>query len=127
MLDIKSIKQLLEKDDRILAAYLLGSAVKGEMRPDSDIDIALMLKPGKTILSVELIELASSMTIPAGRSVDLGIMTSQNLIYASQVILSGNRFLCRDEFQADLNAATLLGLTLQYKFERQEIVDGYTH
>jgi predicted nucleotidyltransferase len=127
MFDINPIKRLLEKDDRILAAYLLGSAARGQMRSDSDIDIALMLVPGKSISSLEVMDLAASLTPRDGRSVDLGLLTSQNLVYASEAILSGNRFLCRDKFKADLGASTLLGLAVQYRFERQEIVDGYTH
>jgi predicted nucleotidyltransferase len=127
MFDIKPIIRSLEKDERILAAYLLGSAARGQMRLDSDIDIALMLLPGKTLSALEVMDLAASLTPRDGRVVDLGLITSQNLVYASEAILSGNRFLCRNEFQADLGAATFLGLAAQYRFERQEIINGYTH
>ena len=80
MLDINPIKQALEKDDRILAAYLLGSAATGQMRPDSDIDIAMMLVPGETLSGLEMMDLAASLTPRDGRSVDLGLLTSQNLV-----------------------------------------------
>ena len=40
MFDPNQIKLFLAQDDRILAAYLLGSAVSGRIRSDSDFDIA---------------------------------------------------------------------------------------
>ena len=36
---------VIEYDPRILAVYALGSAVRDELRPDSDIDLALLLAP----------------------------------------------------------------------------------
>ena len=71
-------------------------------------------------------ELSATLTLVAGRSVDLGVLSSHNLIYASETILKGERFFCRDAFRTDLAVATLLGLTAQYKFERKEIVHAYT-
>ena len=71
-------------------------------------------------------ELSATLTLVAKRSVDLGVLSSHNLIYASEALLKGKRFFCRDAFQTDLAAATLLGLTARYKFERKEIVNAYT-
>jgi hypothetical protein len=58
--------------------------------------------------------------------VDVGILSSRNLIYASEALLKGRRFFCRDTFQTDLAVATLLGLAARFKFERREIIDAYT-
>ncbi len=127
MLDLSQIEQQINCDDRILAAYLFGSAVQDQLRLESDIDIALLPVSGKKLSPLDLLEMATLLTSSAGRTVDLGVMSSQNLIYSSQAILTGQRFLCRDQYEADLSVATLLGLTAQFKFERQEIVNGYTH
>ena len=126
MFDISGIKQNLNQDNRILAAYLLGSAAHGQLRPDSDIDIAILSVSSAVFSPLDLADLATELTLVAGRSVDLGVVSSQNLIYASEAILTGRRFLCRNVFQTDLRAATLLGLAAQFKFERQEIINGYT-
>jgi predicted nucleotidyltransferase len=127
MIDLSQIEQQINCDDRILAAYLFGSAVEDQMRIESDIDIALLLVSGRKLSPLDLLEMATSLTSSAERTVDLGVMSSQNLIYSSQAILTGHRFLCRDQYEADLSIATLLGLTVQFKFERREIVNGYTN
>jgi len=48
---IKSLRQKLEplfcKYGQIAGAYVFGSYVQGEMHPTSDIDLAVVLFPGK--------------------------------------------------------------------------------
>jgi len=127
MLDLSPIELEIDRDPRILSAYVLGSAVSGRMRPDSDLDIAVLpVATAGLLQQVDIAELSATLSLAAGRVVDLGVLSSRNLIYASEAILKGERFFCRDTFQADLAAATLLGLAIQFRFERREIVDAYT-
>ncbi len=86
MLDLSQIGQQIKCDDRILAAYLFGSAVQDQLRLKSDIDIALLPVSGKKLSPLDLLEMATLLTSSAGRTVDLGVMSSQNLIYSSQAI-----------------------------------------
>ena len=115
-----------EEDPRILAAYVLGSAVKGTLRPDSDLDFGLLLQPGATLSAREINALASTLTLSFERPVDIGLLSAHNLIYARQCVLTGKQIFCRDVFSAGLAVATLLGLALQLDFERQEILHAYT-
>ena len=127
MLDLSAIEREIDRDRRILSAYLLGSAVSGRMQPDSDLDIAVLpVVTAGPLLQVDIAELSATLSLAAGRAVDVGVLSSRNLIYASEAIFKGERFFCRDRFQADLTAATLLGLAIQFRFERREIVDAYT-
>jgi predicted nucleotidyltransferase len=50
----RSLIPFLEGETRVLAAYLLGSAVSGRMRPDSDVDLGL-LGSGNLIYAKEAI------------------------------------------------------------------------
>jgi len=126
MFDLSPIEQKIARDDRILSAYVLGSAISGRMRPDSDLDIAVLPVAAGRLFQVDIADLSATLSLAAGRAVDVGILSSRNLIYASEAILKGERFFCRDRFQADLAAATLLGLAVQFRFERREIIDAYT-
>ncbi len=115
-----------DKDPRILAAYILGSAVNGVLRPDSDLDFGLLLQPGETLSVSEINDLASELALSFGRPVDIGLISGRNLIYARQCVLTGKQIFCRDVFRAGLAVATLLGLAVQLDFERQEILHAYT-
>ncbi|HSA32762.1 MAG TPA: nucleotidyltransferase domain-containing protein [bacterium] len=125
VIDVEPIEPLLKKERRILAAYLLGSAAKGTLRPDSDIDIALMFVPGKIMSGVERGELAAELSLLLHREVDLGVISSRNLVYARESILTGRRIFSRNDTVADLYAATLLGLYAQFHYERRGILHGY--
>ncbi|UCD57982.1 MAG: nucleotidyltransferase domain-containing protein [Candidatus Hydrogenedentota bacterium] len=126
MLDLSTIEQEIDRDPRVLSAYVLGSAVSGRMRPESDLDIAVLPVAGGPLSQGDISELSATLSLAAGRVVDVGILSSRNLIYASEALLKGRRFFCRDTFQTDLAVATLLGLTARFKFERREVVDAYT-
>jgi predicted nucleotidyltransferase len=126
MLDLSPIQQEMDLDRRILSAYVLGSALSGRMRPDSDLDIAILPVAAGPLSPEDIAQLSASLSLAAERTVDVGVLSSRNLIYACQAILKGNRFFCRDTFQTDLAVATLLGLAARFRFERKEIVDAYT-
>ena len=115
-----------KKDPRILAAYMLGSAVHGTLRPDSDVDFGLLLQPSETMSALEINDLASELALGLGRPVDIGLISARNLIFARQCVLTGKQVFCRDAFRAGLTVATLLGLAMQLDFERREIVHAYT-
>ncbi len=122
---MQSIISYLAHDARVLAAYLLGSAVRDALRPDSDLDVAIMPAGGYHFTPIELAELAAQLTPLAGRPVDIGLISPANLVYARQAILTGRRITCRNVFQADSAAATLLGLAAQFDYERREVVHAY--
>jgi hypothetical protein len=50
---------------------LFGSAVRGEMRPESDIDIMVEFEPGTRVGIVKFESLAAELESMAGRRVDL--------------------------------------------------------
>jgi uncharacterized protein len=120
-----TIQHRLEQDKRVLAAYLLGSAASGRMRPDSDLDLALMTMPDVKLSSMDRIALAAELGLEVGIVVDIGELSSENLVYAKEAILVGKRIFTRDPFQSDLKACTLLGMYFRFNEERQEVVNAY--
>jgi len=120
-----AVERCFAEDDRLLAVYLLGSAVRDELRRESDIDLALMPKPGTSIPAIERFNVAGCLSVQLGRQVDLGELGSHNLVYAREAILTGERIYLRDAFAADLRAATLLGMYFRFNEEREEVLDAY--
>ena len=84
---LEMILPIFENDPRFLALYLLGSAVSGRMRPDSDVDLAVLLEPGHELPALERAELAVLAALELRRDVDLGELGSRNLVYAREAIL----------------------------------------
>jgi predicted nucleotidyltransferase len=61
----------------LVAAYLFGSSARGDSRPDSDIDVALLYeRPPPATLEAQPFVLAADLSSVLGRSVDLVVMNS---------------------------------------------------
>ncbi|MBN1242880.1 MAG: nucleotidyltransferase domain-containing protein [Spirochaetales bacterium] len=125
-LDLDSVTRVFAADPGVLAVYLLGSAVSGRLRTDSDVDLAVMPEPGHSFDASRMLELAAEATLELGRDVDPGVLSSSNLVYAREALLAGVRIFSRDDFRADLSAATLLGLYDRFQAERREVLDAFT-
>lgn len=67
--DIKAVIIPILKQHNAIRAGLFGSAVKGEMKPDSDVDILVELPP--TISLLEFVGLKLELEKALGRPVDL--------------------------------------------------------
>ena len=108
-----------------LAWYLLGSAAKGTMRPDSDVDLALLPCPDAVIDRSTLLHWAGDLALELGREIDVGVLDSSNLVYAKEALLHGRRIVCADEPAANRRASELLSLYLRFQEDRKEVLDAY--
>ena len=109
----------------ILAVYLLGSIQNGNSRPDSDIDLGIMLEPGRKMSSLRRIELANKLSYELGRTVDMGEASSRNLVYTREALLKGHLLFQKDFNKTNLYRANLLGLYIQFNLDRQEVINAY--
>lgn len=124
--DIEKIVPLLEKDSRFIAAYALGSVVHNRSRSDSDIDIALLPVPGYAMTLLDRLRLQSRLNRHVSRPVDVGILGTDNLIYAKEAILGGTLLFCHNQTAHDLFVATALGLYAELRTARMEVEHAYT-
>lgn len=123
---IDGIIDTLRPDTRIAALYLLGSAAHGTMRPDSDVDLAILPAQACHFGSLERAELAGSIAYAIGRDVDLGLISSRNLVYSRQALLTGRLLFANDRYHAELMAASILGMYDRFSTERKEMLDAYS-
>lgn len=116
----------LKKDRRIAAAYLMGSALTNRYRSDSDVDIAILLVPGTKMHLIERLELAADLEALLAHPVDIGLLSTQDLVYAKEAIVAGRCIFARDPAFKDLFAATALSLYFQLLRQRKEVEDAYS-
>jgi predicted nucleotidyltransferase len=125
LINHKLITDECQHCENIRAVYLLGSAAKGAMRPDSDIDLALMLTAENSASRSAFVDLGARLTLKLGHEVDIGIVSSANLVYARQAILTGKRLYARDRMLVEKREAELLGLYARFHEDRSEVLDAY--
>lgn len=118
--------EYLRRMPGLCAAFLHGSAATGTLRPDSDLDIALLACPGVTIPAVARFEAAGELAAVFHRPVDLGTLSTRNLVYARAAILHGRLLFTRDRLHSDRFAATVLALYADLQENRKEVLVAYT-
>ena len=113
------------RDERVLSVYLLGSAARGTMRPDSDIDIGVLPAPGEVLSALELAEITAGISFETGYVVDAGLVDGRDLVYANEA-LDGVRLFVREGKTTELREAALRAMYLRFCEDRKEIVDAYS-
>ncbi len=115
----------LQKDDKVAAAYLLGSGVRHALRPDSDLDIAVLPVRGCVISPQERLSLAADLEDVAGRTVDLGMLSTANLVYAKEAVAHGTVIFERDRAARARFAMLVLSMYAALQESRREVLHAY--
>jgi uncharacterized protein len=109
----------------ILSIFLMGSAVNGVMNKDSDVDIALLPFNEPQTQNLKSMVIKPEFILRLKRNPDIGIISSKNLIYASQAIFYGKCIFTKDQTQHDFRVNTLTSMYLNFQYERREILNAY--
>ena len=93
MTDLDSLVALLrERIPGLSAVYLFGSGARGGLRPESDLDVAVLLAPGVDLSSMQRLELAADLGTLAGRTVDLSVLGRPGgAVLAKEAVTTGLR------------------------------------
>lgn len=111
--------------DAVAAAYLLGSAAAGRLRPDSDVDIAVLPRCGNALTSLHRLALAAELTRALGRDVDLGILSLHNLVYAKEAVARGRLIFERDHGVTSHFEMYVLSMYASLQEARREVLRAY--
>lgn len=117
--------EFFDLDDRISAAYLHGSHAKGTDREESDLDIALLPNPKTQLSATDLASVESELSMLLRKPVDVGILSTQNLIYAMEVLENGRLISMKDQNLADLFFATAMAQYADFREKRKPVEAAY--
>jgi uncharacterized protein len=72
------------------AIYLFGSVARGRSRPGSDVDVALLLPPGRELSPSDFLATMAELESLTHRAVDLSVLdTRTQLVHAKEVVTTG--------------------------------------
>jgi predicted nucleotidyltransferase len=90
---VARVRAILARHPEIAAAWLFGSAARGQLRPDSDVDIGLLLQdPSARAADVYAMlgELTARLeVVVAPRTVDLVLLEHQGPVFAHGALIDG--------------------------------------
>ena len=123
--ELSAAVKVLHDHDSVRAAYLLGSAAAGRLRPDSDIDVAILPQLGSPVPIEERLALTAALGRIFRRDVDIGFLSTSNLVYAKEAITTGRLLFDREPLQTAEFAMHALSMYAALQDERREVLHVY--
>lgn len=115
----------LNGSEFVAAAYLLGSATTDRLRADSDVDIAVLPCGRGGLPAAERRSLTSTLGAIFGRTVDLGVLSTANVVYAKEAVTTGRLLYERDRHVAARFAMLALSMYASLQEARREVLRAY--
>lgn len=90
-----------ERTEAVLAAYVFGSRARGASRPASDLDVALLVRPGRSLSLEDEDRLRREIAAVTGLAVDVARLDATSPVLAFEVLEGGRRVFAREPELAD--------------------------
>lgn len=121
------IEQVLSACPDSQAIYLFGSFDTGDERPDSDVDLALLLPPAqaKRAGSLPMSPLRFALEKSLGRTVDLINLRRVSTVLQKEVVFSERRIYCADQYEVETFEMLVLSCYQRLNYERREILEAF--
>lgn len=101
--------------------YLFGSAVADRLRAASDIDIAFLTV--HAVDTADIFQLTSDLATQLKREVDLVDMKTISTVFRAQIIHTGHRLYCANEYDCETYADYAFSSYAYLNEERQGVLD----
>lgn len=110
----------------VQAVYVFGSYGTGNFRPDSDVDLALLLPPAQARRerTLHLSPCQAELQAVLGREVDLLNARQVSTVFQKEII-SGQRIYCADMYAADEFEMLTISYYQKLNEERQHILEAF--
>ena len=109
------------------AIYLFGSVARGRTRPGSDVDVALLLPPGRTLPFGELLATVGELESLTHRTVDLSVLDTQTqLVHAKEVVTTGVCLFAKSEARIRSFEMQVLSEYARFLEDRAPVAAAYT-
>ena len=97
------VRIIVEHYPAAQAIYLFGTYATEDERPDSDVDIAVLLPPGEAKQTVHMAISNVRVAIERllGKDVDLINLRQVSTVFQKEIIMAERRILCADAYAAD--------------------------
>lgn len=122
--ELQALSDYLGRLPDVLAALVFGSAAAGRLRPDSDLDIAVLFPAQAVPDALAAVELRERLTQFASRDVDLVVLNQAPPILAFQAIKNGRIIACHDQHAYQCYVMRLISEYADFKRIRRPITSG---
>ncbi len=125
---ILAISSILKKIPDLACAYLHGSALTKFIRPESDIDIAVLFFPNRdtTFFVESLLDYCIDIESETNHIAHFSLLSSNNIIFSKNVISKGQLIICNNSYFCKTFTMHTMSMYANLNQERSEILEKYT-
>ena len=121
---VESIRRLIPG---VLAVYAYGSRVREEERPDSDLDLALLLPRDEAVSALDLAQLQGDLESMAGFPVEISILSPEiQTVHCKEVVTRGHPVFIGDRVAVDEFEMYVLSAYARLCEDRTPVEKAYT-
>ena len=106
-------------------AYVIGSAATDRLRADSDVDVAVLPSRHAGLMVEDRLALTAELTRVFGRPVDLGVLSTANVVYANEAVTKGRGLFERERSVTSRFAILALSMDASMQEARREVLRAY--
>ncbi len=123
----KMVAIILEYYPDAQAVYLFGSSGTEDEWPDSDIDLGVLLPPGRAKKNrlMALSPCRAGLEEYFRKSVDLVNVRQASIVLRKEIIISGRLLWCSDQYAVDEFEMLTLSYYQKLNEERREVLDAF--
>lgn len=111
----------------VQGAWVFGSRATGTARPDSDLDLALLLAPGESLSTAQRIQLASRIGTETGLDTDISVLdAARDTILAFEVVSRGLRLFAASPAGADELEARIYSMYYDFREEMAPVYEAWS-
>ena len=120
----KLVRLILDTHPDTQAIYLYGSSGTEHERPESDLDLALLLPPeqAKQAGSLVMGDLHLALERASGKDMDLINLRRVSTVFQHEIVTTGIRIYCGDAYAADEFEMLVMSLYQKLNQERAGII-----
>jgi predicted nucleotidyltransferase len=108
------------------AIYVYGSQASGTARSGSDLDVALLLRPGAVLPVFERVALAADLGASAGCDVDLSVLDlDRGVVHAKEVVVNGSAVFVADALAVARFEMSALSRYARLNEDREPVLRAY--
>jgi predicted nucleotidyltransferase len=121
------VRIILEHYPTAQAIYLFGTHGTEYERPDSDVDIAVLLPPEEARRQSQLVlsPCHTALAVALRKPVDLVNLHQVSTVFQNEIVNTGRRLYCADEYAADEFEMLTLSYYQELNEERKEILAAF--